>query len=870
MKKLSLLIVFLLTASWNIIQSQSVNHWETAVYNTDVWRYFVGTSEPDAAWRSITFNDAGWSFGPGGFGYGDNDDNTVIPQCNSVFLRISFNVADTAMISRAVLNIDYDDAFVAYINDVEIARSGITGVHPPFSQFGVDHEAKMYAGGVPESFYIEKNLLKTCLVPGKNILSIQVHNSSATSSDMSSNAFLSFGKVNATAEFRVNPSWFIAPFDFSSSNLPILMINTDGNVDIPDSPRVPGNMKIINRGTGSRNYLSDQNTTGFLNYNGRINIEVRGSASQVLPKKQYGFSTLKADNISNNNVVLLGMPADNDWILNGLGFEPSLIRDYLNYNLARMIGDYASRTAYCEVVLNGSYQGLYVLEEKIKQGSDRVDVTKIGTGDNTFPNVTGGYITKADKLTGGDPIAWTMPSYISLNGVFDVMFIHELPKPENVTSNQNNYIHAEFDKLASSAHSGNISFADGFPSVIDIPSFVDFMIINELSANADAYQYSTFFHKDRNGKLRAGPIWDLNLTYGYDLAIWGFDRSKTYTWQFSNGDNEGPKFWKDLFNNTEFRCCLSRRWNQLIQPGQPLNYTSIAAYIDQIVPMISEAVIRENTKWGTVPGFSNEITKIKDFIKLRIDWMTAAIGPPSNCSAVETPPLVISKIMYNPGTSVAFPVSSDQEFIEIKNNGSTTVDLTGVYFSGTGFVYQFPAYSEIFPNSVKVLANKPEVFKAKYGFPPSGQFTRNLSNTGENLVLADGFGNVIDNVQYSNSLPWPNADGNGSYLELTDPSLDNNLASSWIASSNTIVSVENIRSEQLLNIYPSPVKNTLTVESSGRMNILQLFDSQGRLLRNFNVNSGKYSIDMTSLSPGMYILKVISSERNYMRKIIKE
>ena len=82
------------------------------------------------------------------------------------------------------------------------------------------------------------------------------------------------------------------------------------------------------------------------------------------------------------------MPSDNDWILNGLGFEPSFIRDYLNYNLSRMIGEYASRTAYCEVMLNGIYTGLYVLEEKIKQGSDRVDVTKIGDPqDNTFPNV---------------------------------------------------------------------------------------------------------------------------------------------------------------------------------------------------------------------------------------------------------------------------------------------------------------------------------------------------------------------------------------------------------------------------------------------------------------------------------------------------
>src|SRR5512133_2188162 len=253
---------------------------------------------------------------------------------------------------------------------------------------------------------------------------------------------------------------------FTDSNLPIVIINTDRMVNNTDSPRVLANMKIIYRGEGLRNWLADQNTPALLNYNGRINIEIRGSSSQSLPKKQYGFSTLKSDNYSDNNISLLGMPADNDWILNGLGFEPSLIRDYLNYNLSRMIGEYASRTVYCEVVINGTYNGLYVLEEKIKQGSDRVNVRKIGLTDNSYPKLTGGYITKSDKSTGGDPVAWTM---LSTNGKAAIPFIHDLPKPSEVTSIQNAYIHSEFLKISSTVAAGNTSFVDGYPSVIDIP-----------------------------------------------------------------------------------------------------------------------------------------------------------------------------------------------------------------------------------------------------------------------------------------------------------------------------------------------------------------------------------------------------------------
>ena len=654
---------------------------------------------------------------------------------------------------------------------------------------------------------------------------------------------------------------------FTDTNLPIVIINTDGGVAIPDDPRVLATMKIIYKGEGSRNYLTDQNDPAYLNYNGRINIEIRGSSSQAVLKKQYGFSTKKTDNITNNNVSLLGLPSDNDWILYAMAFDASLIRNYLSYNLSRMIGEYASRTIFCEVVINGSYNGLYVLLEKIKSGTDRVDVYEIGAGDITFPGVTGGYITKADKTTGGDPIAWEMSSYLGIN---DVDFIHELPKPENVKYEQNNYIQSEFEKLRISAATGDLSLETGYPSVIDIPSFVDYMIINELAANADAYQFSTYYHKDRNGKLRAGPIWDLDLTYGNDLFMWGFDRSKTNTWQFSNGDNEGPRFWRDLFNNQVFRCYLSKKWNQLIQPDQPLNISGIESFIDQSVINISEAVMRENQRWGTVSNHANEILKIKTFLQQRITWMTSGLGSYSGCSNIETPPLVITKIMYNPAESTNFPNGKDLEFIEITNTGNKTENLTGVYFGGTGFVYQFPVNTLIEPGATIILAGNATIFRVKYGFFPAGQFTRNLSNTGENLLLLDGFGNIIDNVHYSNLPPWPNADGNGYYLELVDPFSDNSLPTNWIAYSGAIVSVEDTWKNEIPRLYPSPVRDNLHIEMQWRIISLQLLDFQGRLLRVIPVDSESYSLDMSAYSPGLYLIKINTAERSFVRKVIKE
>jgi hypothetical protein len=459
-----------------------------------------------------------------------------------------------------------------------------------------------------------------------------------------------------------------------------------------------------------------------------------------------------------------------------------------------------------------------------------------------------------------------MSNYIGTN---DVAFMFDLPKSEDVTGLQKSYIHSEFEKLGLSSSAHNSSFESGYPSVIDIPSFVDFMIINELGSNADAYEYSTYYHKDLNGKLRAGPVWDLNLTFGYDLSIWGYDRSKTNKWQFSNGDNEGPRFWRDLFNDPEFRCCLSRRWNQLIQPGQPLNYFSIEAYIDKTVALISEAAERENARWFTVPNLPNEISKIKDFLRARIPWMTTAIGS-SNCASVVVPPLVITKIMYHPDSTVNFPDRDKQEFLEIMNTGTKTVSLTGVYFSGTGFVYQFPPASEIAPKSTKILAGNSEVFIKKYGVSPFGQFTRNLSNKSEKLVLSDGFGNVIDSVTYSDQPPWPNADGNGYYLSLTDPLSDNSIATNWNVSMNELVSVNETAIDPDLKIYPTPVKESLTIESSEELKTLELFDFQGRLLKRINVDSRNYYLDMSSCPRGLYMIRITSGNRNFVRRIVKE
>jgi hypothetical protein len=168
-----------------------ITHARTLINEGDNFKYILPSSEPNSSWKSLNFNDANWSNGNSGFGYADGDDTTVIPNgTQSIYLRKKFSITDIDNIASLILDIDYDDAFVAYINGVEVARANING-NPPAYNAGttVDREAMIYQGGYPERYEISD--FRSILNEGENILNIQAHNISANSSDFTLIPFLS-------------------------------------------------------------------------------------------------------------------------------------------------------------------------------------------------------------------------------------------------------------------------------------------------------------------------------------------------------------------------------------------------------------------------------------------------------------------------------------------------------------------------------------------------------------------------------------------------------------------------------------------------------------------------------------------------------
>ena len=168
-----------------------INHWETVVYNSDSWEYFIGDREPPTNWMQPNFNDNNWKTGRGGFGYGDGDDVTIIQPTYSLYLRHNFLITDLAAIEAVILQADYDDAFVAYLNGVEIARANIDVAVPKFdSETITDHEATLYVNNTLESTSLSKATIEDLLRAGENVLAISIHNRfGPASSDMTANFF---------------------------------------------------------------------------------------------------------------------------------------------------------------------------------------------------------------------------------------------------------------------------------------------------------------------------------------------------------------------------------------------------------------------------------------------------------------------------------------------------------------------------------------------------------------------------------------------------------------------------------------------------------------------------------------------------------
>ncbi len=424
--------------------------------------------------------------------------------------------------------------------------------------------------------------------------------------------------------------------DIGASQIPYVVIDTDEG--IVNEPKVGALLQVY----VEKELVQEQ----------RIGIEYRGSTSYRLSdKKSFGIEAWDAAG-NDLDVSFFGMPAEEDWILNGHVvnsseiWDPSMMRHLLAYELYRNMGNYSSRTQLVELEVNGTYLGVYVFMEKLKRDNNRIAISKLEATDS---DITGGYVLKIDKTTGEnweDDAKYTAinsfrsryntqgdvllgPPYGSKFGE-ETYFLYDYPKAIEITADQKNYISGYIDDfeaalLADDFENENRTYTD----YIDVRSFVDLFIINELCRNVDGYRLSTFLYKDKGGKLNVGPPWDFNIGFDYGDGRVAWD-DWVINYNTSNGSDAWliHFWWPRLLEDPVFRSAVKTRWESL--RSSVLSDASIINEIDQHADYLIEnlAVERNYAKWDPngMVNYSTSIESLKAFLDFRADWMDAEIA----------------------------------------------------------------------------------------------------------------------------------------------------------------------------------------------------------------------------------------------------
>lgn len=420
---------------------------------------------------------------------------------------------------------------------------------------------------------------------------------------------------------------------FENSELPIILINTLDQTIVQDT-KINCQMDIKYNGPGNLTYVNDSANI----YSGNIGIEIRGATSSGYPQAPYNIETRTPEG-TNNDVSLLGMPAENDWVLLSNYNDRSLLRNLIPYQLFGEMGNYSVRAQLCEVMVDNKYKGIYAFGEKIKRDSNRVDIAKLTAADTLGDDLTGGYILQQNYW---DDVNSFQSNFHPIDHPdFDVHFVYEYPDPLAILPVQKSYIAAYVDSLETALYSPD--FADpvnGYRKYLDVKSFIDYFLVNELARNPDGFKKSVFYNKDKysnGGKLKAGPVWDFDWgfkNYGYcgDLfsdangSGWAHHINDCFTDNYSTGWY--LRLMQDSSFNDELRCTYEE-YRQTI-----LNTENIFAYIDGMESLVQNAQARHFQKWPLLgrSGFDDEIEPVattyhgeldtlKSWISKRLLWL---------------------------------------------------------------------------------------------------------------------------------------------------------------------------------------------------------------------------------------------------------
>ena len=358
-------------------------------------------------------------------------------------------------------------------------------------------------------------------------------------------------------------------------------------------------------------------------YEGTGRIRGRGNSTWLwYDKKPY---RIKLD----EKASIVGLAAEKDWVLLANFRDPTHMMNTFVFELGHVMGlPYTNHSRYMEVNLNGEYIGLYQLTEQIEQGKNRVAVDDVE-----------GVLIALDVDDGPEESRNSKDNFWS--EVYQMPVCVKFPEDIDVTGIKKDFAQLESAILSIRQNKGKPAAIkagmDKVRELLDVQSFIDFLIIQELIYNVElAAPRSMYMHKDKGGKWVMGPLWDFDAGFDFD---WGtmtdghhfFESYKEYVLGPDPIHHSGaywvPEFFTDIFRSDEFCEEFIARWEEI----SPLIMTEVWDNTEKYITAAEDAMVRNSQRWpiyfpsDSWPqqeiSFATEIVNMYSWLSYRVDHL---------------------------------------------------------------------------------------------------------------------------------------------------------------------------------------------------------------------------------------------------------
>lgn len=722
---------------------------------------------------------------------------------------------------------------------------------------------------------------------------------------------------------------------FTDTNLPIVFIDTQHQV-IEREKRITARMTIIDNGEGQLNYMDTlQYPNQKVDYKGYIDLKYRGNSSFTnSDKKPYAIRALNKpleEGGKKQKVSLLGMGKDNDWALLAPYADKSMIRDVFAFTLARPFFEYVPTGKYCEMIMDGTYYGVFILSERVRKGKNRLDLPDPGdSGDE----LTGGYHLEVDR--DDEPVYYSKHSPVDSKGNIipnkKISFQYKNMDKDEFTQAQLDYIHGYIDAFENSLASEDYKNPEtGYRKYIDVTSFIDYMLSTEFCHNVDGYRLSTNLYKYRDSKdpRFKTSLWDMNLGFGNANYNDGW-RTDTWAYNFNDvapGDSQlVPFWWYRMLKDDSFMKEVKERWELYRETSY--SDKNIELTIDSLTTLLNAKGAQDRNsqawpRWGkgvwpnkyVAKSYDDEIAYLKSWIRERVTFMDRALlnkaPEPIACTQLTVTSGFNADVIaeQRPVGNYSTATLDNQGWIyytsDVQEEGSLPADRNII--SSTGVQYRLAAYDK--PNAAMLLKGETAILQfdgshqtdALYLLSTSadGRSTANVtvyyadktSSTPQSITIDDWYSEVsmgkalhgLSRVARSNG----EMDGRNNFcLYEHKINTDKNKVIASVKIENkgsgrpaifavtkegkdSGTGMEDINNEKQIQVYPRLIANgeSLTVESPAN-SIIRLTTIQGSVIMQQETANGFTRIPTNGLSQGVYLLTVTDATGQQTFKII--